>query len=638
MKIEKLTNVGKFDNIFDYVNYKIEAYSGEKKTFLAMFSYMFSEKDNVFCELSDGYRIKRITYGEQKERVRKRASALKDALDLPAGSMVGIYASNSPEWIEVFWAILMCGYNPLLINMRLQDDVVEKILTDYSVKAVVSDGKKFSAKTLVISEIGYGEAGSFDCWGDKVVFMSSGTTDNVKLCVYTAENFYYQLLNSVDIVKRCPSIASHYEGELKHLTILPFYHVFGFIAVYMWFGFFSRTFVFLKDMNPQTILGTVKKHKVTHIFAVPLLWETVYKSAKRKIAERGEKTYKKFEKGLKLASSGKIGQAMTRKAMAEIRENLVGDSVRFMISGGSPISSEALEFINGIGYCIANGYGMTEVGITSVETSTVGKERNLGSVGAPFAQTEYKIDSDGRLLIRGKNMASVIMQGGESKAVSGDEWFNSGDLARLDGERYYVHGRADDLIVSHSGENLNPVLIEQGLKISGADAVCLISLDDKPTLVVSAKACYSEQKAQRIIDGAKKSLASVGLGGEIHDVILTPDPLMEGNEFKISRKKVAKRLKENRLTVIEEGAVCQKISQLLSGLEQEVACAFAEALRKSPQDINADDDFFTDLGGTSLDYFVLSDAIKNKFGVDVKNVGEKSLTTVKTVCQLIKND
>ena len=76
---------------------------------------------------------------------------------------------------------------------------------------------------------------------------------------------------------------------------------------------------------------------------------------------------------------------------------------------------------------------------------------------------------------------------------------------------------------------------------------------------------------------------------------------------------------------------------LLDGLEKEVALVFAEALRKSVEQIGSGDDFFTELGGTSLDYFVLSDLIKNKFGVDVKYDGEKSLTTVNQVCLQIKN-
>jgi acyl-CoA synthetase (AMP-forming)/AMP-acid ligase II len=70
-------------------------------------------------------------------------------------------------------------------------------------------------------------------------------------------------------------MASMYNGSIKQLAFLPFYHIFGLFAVYYWFAFFGRTFVFLKDYSPDTIARTCRRHEVTHIFAVPLLWHTV---------------------------------------------------------------------------------------------------------------------------------------------------------------------------------------------------------------------------------------------------------------------------------------------------------------------------------------------------------------------------
>ena len=75
-----------------------------------------------------------------------------------------------------------------------------------------------------------------------------------------------------------------------------------------------------------------------------------------------------------------------------------------MISGGSTINLKTLEFFNAIGYHLANGYGMTEIGITSVELSDKKKLLNSGSVGLPFKGVEYRIE-DGRLLVRGDCLA-----------------------------------------------------------------------------------------------------------------------------------------------------------------------------------------------------------------------------------------
>jgi long-subunit acyl-CoA synthetase (AMP-forming) len=242
---------------------------------------MFSEKEAVLAETPCGYKINNTTYRQAYGKIKTLGQAMSDALsDIPKGSIVGLYMNNSLEWIESFWALLMCGYSPLLMNARMTDELLCKVLTDNNVSAVVSEGKSFSVKTLHIKDIFDADNGreyTSDYWGKEVVFMSSGTSENVKLCAYTAENFYYQLCISIEIVKEGPAIAEFYEGKMKLLALLPFYHVFGFIANYMWFGFFSSTFVFLPDLKPQSLLMTIQKDKVTHIFAVPLVWETIYK-------------------------------------------------------------------------------------------------------------------------------------------------------------------------------------------------------------------------------------------------------------------------------------------------------------------------------------------------------------------------
>ncbi len=521
----KLTNIGGFQKIEEFVSWKLREFEKEEKDFSVLFRYMFSERENIMAEFSDGYRITRLTYGEFYTQIKEKASALKKMLALPQGSIIGLYMDNSLDWIRIFWSILMCGYRPLLLNMRLSDSILEQVLLEYSVQTVISDEKIFSINTIIAKDIPIEKylTEFNNAWGKEVIFMSSGTTDNIKLCAYTAENFYYQVGNSVDIVKNCSQISRHYNGELKILTLLPFYHVFGFIAVYLWFGFFSRTFVFLKDLNPKTIQNTVKKHKVTHIFAVPLVWKLVYKAAIRGIRSRGDKTYRKFKKGIKLANSSAIGRKLSYGAMAEIRDNLFGDSIQFLISGGGEIATKVLEFYNGIGYHLANGYGMTEVGITSVDINKKAKYRNLGAIGTPFMYTEYKISEKGTLLIRGRNMASRICCQGEEKRTIFEEWFDSNDLVEEQEGNYFLHGRTDDLIVSVSGENLNPQLIEKNLNIPLADEFCLIAINKKPVLLIKSTSCYSEVKIRDIIAQAKSELVRLNLEREIRQIAVTPD-------------------------------------------------------------------------------------------------------------------
>lgn len=636
----KLNNVHGFDTIDQYVKYKLDKYSREEKSFKSLFEFMFDESDNIMIETSDGYRVKKVTYGEYKQKILDTVPTLQAALkEVPRGEMVGLYMQNCTEWLQIFWAILAAGYSPLVMNTRLADGVLEQVLADYSVKCVISDGKEFSVRTLTKDDaLAPSDAEAEPCeYGKEVIFMSSGTTDNVKLCAYNGENFYYQICDSVKIVENCPKISRHYEGELKQLILLPLCHVFGFIAVYLWFGFFSRTFVFPADLNPVTIQRTVKKHKVTHIFAVPMVWESVHKAAVRKIKERGERTYSRF----KLVSSisnkfTKFGDRLAKRLLSEVREGIFGDSICFLITGGSHINPETLRFFNGIGYHLVNGYGMTEIGITSVERSSKKSICNSASIGAPFGYTEYSISPEGALLVKGKTRAGRIMQNGKSTVTDYDEWFNTGDLMRCEDGRYYFDGRVDDLIVDKDGENINPIIVEAGLQIAGADRVCLLRGRGGIMVAASVPGVFSETKLKAIYAELESRLKAARLSESVKRIVFTHESLLAPGEFKLSRRKLADRIEGGELRGFDPRRVDEHIAALSNGIEREIAACFAETLGRDVSQIGADADFFRDLEGTSLDYFALLGLIKSRLGVDIISSGEAKLSTVKAFADYIK--
>ena len=638
----KLNNIHGYETIEEYVKYKLSMYEGEKKNFESLFRYMFDETENVMAEISDGYRIKRITYGAYRDKIIATAPQLKEKLaDIPHDSIVGLYMSNSVEWIGIFWCILMCGCRPLLMNTRLPDDVLEGILKEYSVAAVISDGKTFSVPTYsneILSESR--ELAPLECdFGTEVIFMSSGTTSNVKLCAYNGENFYYQVLDSINILKTCPAIGRHYKGQLKHLTLLPFYHVFGFMAVYLWFGFFSRTFVFPRDLTPSTIQSTVKKHEVTHIFAVPMVWERVYRAATQKIKGKGERTYKKFKRATAIVNSlGSLGDAFAKSALREVRDGLFGDSIQFLISGGSGIDPEVISFYNGIGYHLANGYGMTEVGITSVEKSNSKKMLNSASIGTPFGNTEYKVDADGRLYIKTKTRAARIISGGVEAVTNYDEWFSTNDMASVRSGRYYPEGRADDLIVGEDGENLNPVLAESQVRVNGVEAVAVVpGKRGEPVLVASIPCCFSGNRLRRIYDDIRACLKRAKLEGAVRRILFTNESLVEEGEFKVSRRRLAAKINGGGTSFFEPRGIDEHVETVSSNLEATIRDAFAEALGKEPESISTTADFFSDLDGTSIDYFTLVGIIRSRFGIEVMNAEGERLSTVKDFWSYIKN-
>lgn len=645
-----ISGIGNAKNIDEFVEKKIKNLESKDRSLKTLFEFMFSEKDNVLYERSKGYRIEKTTYKEAYEKILLIAGSLESRLEnYEKDSIVGLYMENSLEWIETFWAILAAGFRPLLMNLRMPSEMLTAVINDVGVKAVINSGneKPFNnCDNISVSDIVENlhkdslthekdiETSRDYKFAEEILFMSSGTSANVKVCAYSAEELFFQITDSFNIIKKCSLMKKHYNGSLKQLTFLPFYHVFGFIAVYLWFGFFSRTFVHLENMAPETLLNTIRRHEVTHIFAVPLFWETVYEQAIRTIKERGEKTYSKFLKGMKISkslSSCKIlSNLFSKFAFKEIRQNLFGNSISFMITGGSEIKSEAIEFFNAIGYRLADGYGMTEIGITSVELSSNKSFLNGCSIGKPFSSIEYEINEAGELLVRGRSTAKYILENG--KKVEKEEWFNTHDLANEHSGGFKVLGRKDDLVVSNNGENLNPNLIEPLFSVP----TCLIKHENKPILLVSLKGYVTKERYDSVSDKITGKLKETGLVAAIGKPVFIKDAFVKGDEFKKNRGRIAKDYADGRLNIIELSKI--ESTENENEITKTIRNIFAVALKKDLEEIGSQDDFFTDLGGSSLDYFGMVTEMNSEFNLSIPVGQSMELSTVESLSKYIEEE
>ena len=636
--------IGGYRAINAYVEAKLRRFGGMERNFESLFELMFSESGNVMYERSEGYRIKKLTYGEVKDLSLRLASSLSKKLSgLPADSVVGLYMSNSAEWIECFWAIIAAGFRPLLLNMRLSDALLADGMRSAGCAAVIAEGRTFEGMKCLSPDTLDPESDPVSGipFGSEILVMSSGTTLSVKVCAYTAEEFYYQIYDSYGIIKKCTISKKHYEGSLKLLTFLPFYHVFGLIAVYIWFSFFSRTFVHLADMAPQTIVNTVKRHGVTHIFAVPLFWEKVYEQAMKTIRARGESTLRRFERAMAIYDRlpDRAAALFSRAVFREVRENLFGESVCFMITGGSPIPAEVLRFFNGIGYRLCNGYGMTEIGITSFEISSKKKYLNGGFVGCPMTHAEYGINDRGELLVRGEVIAKYVVERGVR--TDRGEMFNTHDLAECVNGHYRILGRRDDLIVGAGGENINPNAVEPLICAPGTDGSCLIGVPGEggkvPVLLVSVGRFITSEKLAAADSSVRELIAKAGLSRDIGRIVFIAEPLMRADEFKLNRARLANDYINGRLNVVDPSRAPHE-DDGTDGLTEEVRSVFAAALGKDPEDIASDADFFLDEGGMSLDYFAMMAKLQEEFGVPFPQNGGIGLSTVRRIADYIRKD
>lgn len=199
-------------------------------------------------------------------------------------------------------------------------------------------------------------------------------------------------------------------------------------------------------------------------------------------------------------------------------------SVRLFISGSAPLLEESSQqFLERTGHLILERYGMTESAI--ITSNPYDKERKIGSVGLPIEGVEVRVTAEdgsaakigevGSIEIKGPAVMKGYWNKPEKTAeeFTGDGWFKTGDLGRLDDEGYlFIVGRGKDLVIS-GGYNVYPKEVElvidttPGVKESAVIGVSHPDFGEAVVAVVVLDA-PSEQIPEKVISLCKENLAS----------------------------------------------------------------------------------------------------------------------------------
>lgn len=627
------------------INTRIKKLNESNKTFEDIFNIIHQDEKFTFCESTDGYRIKKMSYKEIKEKSILCGKYFKNTFS-EKNCFVGLMMENSPLWIASFWGLLMAGYKPMLLNSRLGNKLNQEIINMLDIENVILDNDySFNCKMININDINLDiykdEICEFE-WANEVALSTSATTLNVKVCVYNGLNFSSQILNTKHIVKNNNLIKKHYKDEIKIMALLPFYHIFGLMASYFWLCFFGRTMVFLKDMSSDTVLKTAKKHKVTHIFAVPMVWNAISKEIQKEISVKDEKTKKRFNKGIKLSNKlqnifPNLGISITKKLMKEVQQKLFGDSIKFLISGGGYISTSTIELINSIGYPLFNGYGMSEIGITSVELRKKIKYRNLSTIGKPFPSIQYKIEND-VLYVKGDSICCEIITKQGKQIIDHNEWFCTNDVATIDNKGYYyILGRNDDVVVSSNGEKINPDLIEKNINLLEVRRFCVLGLENeginKLSLVVEISKDITKLKVKKIFEEIDiKMQEAKNSGFNIEQIYFTNGAIAAETAIKVSRSLLKKKIDNKEIELIPYNnfknfnIIDEKI--IKDEIYNEILNIFSNVLNKPKEEITVNDHFIFDLGGSSLEYLTLLIELEKKFEINFNFTNGENCYTV----------
>jgi fatty-acyl-CoA synthase len=421
---------------------------------------------------------RRYAWAHVRERSARLAAALH-ALGVRRGTTVSVMLPNTPEMVEVHYAVPALGAVLNTLNTRLDApllawqmnhceagvlitdrefaptmaDAVARLREQHGVAIRVVDvcDSEYTGPGERIGEHEY-EAllaahaplsrleGPADEWDAIAVSYTSGTTGDPKGVVTHHRGAY---LNAV-----CNAATWTMPHFPKYLWTLPMFHCNGWCFPWT-VAMLGGTHVCLRRVEARAILDAMREHGVDHYCAAPIVHNLLI------------------------------------HAPAEWRQG-IGQKVRGMVAGAAPPAA-MIEGMAAIGFDITHVYGLTEVyGPAAVAVKrdswageTLSEQTRLNgrqgvrymlqdgmTVMDPATMTEVPADGQtlGEIMFRG----NIVMKGYLKNPKATEEafrggWYHTGDLAVMQPDGYVkIKDRSKDVIIS-GGENISSIEVEDTL-------------------------------------------------------------------------------------------------------------------------------------------------------------------------------
>ncbi|MEO7851944.1 MAG: acyl-CoA synthetase [Rubrivivax sp.] len=487
--------------------------------FVALSPVSFVERSaEVFDDLpAVVHGARRYSWAQCRERSARLAAALK-ALGIGRGSTVSAMLPNTPEMVEVHYAVpaLNAVLNPLntrldatLLAWQMNHCEAQVLITDREYAPVMAEAlrilKAEHGREPVVIDVsdseytGAGERvgthdyeallaahpplhkldGPADEWDAIAVSYTSGTTGDPKGVVTHHRGAY---LNAVS--NAATWTMPHFP---RYLWTLPMFHCNGWCFPWT-VAMLGGTHICLRRVEAAPILAAMREHKANHYCAAPIVHNLLI------------------------------------NAPAALRDG-IDHTVRGMVAGAAPPAS-MIEGMAKLGFDITHVYGLTEVyGPAAVAVkrddwaaqSLSEQARLNGRQGVRYALQEgmtvldaesmAEVPADGQTMGEIMFRGNIVMKGylknptATAKSFEGG-WFHTGDLAVMEADRYVkIKDRSKDVIIS-GGENISSIEVEDALYRHPAVMACAVVARPDPKWGESPVA-YVETKADATVTAAE---------------------------------------------------------------------------------------------------------------------------------------
>jgi long-chain acyl-CoA synthetase len=260
-----------------------------------------------------------------------------------------------------------------------------------------------------------------------VLIYTSGTTGTPKGVMLTHENLL--------ISAKTTAHFRQMDRNDKIYLVLPISHIVG-ISLLIMTLMVGGTVRMASKFDPAATAKAVAEEGITILNGVPATYQ-------RLLEYKGVSGLKRLDRG----------------------------SLRLITVSGAPLDlSLKVRVEREFGLPLLNGYGMTECspGIAGVRFDAPRFDQAVGKLlpgvegrirtldGIPLSRGEL-----GELHVRGRNVMRGYYRAPEltAQVIDSEGWFNTGDLARFDGDCLYIMGRTKEMII-RSGFNVYPAEVE----------------------------------------------------------------------------------------------------------------------------------------------------------------------------------
>lgn len=417
------------------------------------------------------------------------------------GVSVGLYPTSSAEQCQYILAHAGAEFAVVDTPERLAKILAVKPHLPQLKKIIALDDELADASAGVISYKDFLQTGrdnrekfaatvkqqATQADSEAVVMMvyTSGTTGLPKGACLS----HRYVVNSAESVVEALGITS---GDTA-FSYLPFCHVAERIA-----GFYTRLCAgmtaYLID-DAAKLYGYMLEVKPTIFASLPRFFEKIHARIMADIEQAADDERQAFAEALqagrevsRLRQKGEAVPAEWQERQRQTAPHLTNKvkqytgNVRMMTCGGAPLPLEIGEFFDAAGIPILEAYGLTENICIAFNRP---QQRKFGSVGVAMPGCEIRIAADGEILVRSSMLFSGYYKEPEKTAeMFRDGWLLTGDLGELDERGFLkITGRKKELIVTSTGRNIAPLLLENLIKEHPLISQAMVYGDGKSYLV-----------------------------------------------------------------------------------------------------------------------------------------------------------